>query len=176
MKKKITCLIVLIVCVVGTVFYWNRFFDYLAVSTPNGYSQEPIEKSIKRMERSDFFASLVFDKRRRDALYMTNAIIKYMAYIDAGKTDEAYMEYIKAIYFLSREDIAICKYNKGSLKEYVEALKRVNEKGLLTLAQGFKEVDARYLFSISPEGRARQAKEDKEIEAMLKKLKDGKDL
>ncbi|MEI7946029.1 MAG: hypothetical protein WCJ02_05010 [bacterium] len=169
MKKKHLLYLVIIGCLVVTGFYWNRHFEYVAVSTLNGYSKEPPEKVIKLLERSDLFAFLVFDKRRRNGILMDNAIIRHKVYYCDGKSEAADLEYTKIRNYTS---IALaCDSNKVLIQEEVESPKSVKQEQFLNLARAYEERDKRYLFNISPEGLKQQKEGEEELKKVLKELK-----
>jgi hypothetical protein len=141
----------------------------MAVSTFKGYSKEPSEKIIKLLERSDFIAYLVFDKRRRNAILMDNAIIRHKVYYCDGKPEAADLEYAKILNHLSKEHAYYSK--EVSKKEEVDFTKSERQEQLLNLARAYEEGDKRYLFNISPEGLKQQKEGEEELNKILKELK-----
>jgi hypothetical protein len=169
MKKKYLWYLAILGCLMVTWFYWNRIFDHMAVSTLNGYSKDPPKKVIKLLERSDFYASLVFYKRRRNGILTDNAIIRHKVYYCDGKSEAADLEYTKILKFMSIEQAY--DSNNVSIKAKVEQSKSTKQEQLLNLARDFEEGDKRYLFNISPEGLKQQKEGEEELNKILKELK-----
>jgi hypothetical protein len=170
MKKKHLLHLAIFGCLIVMSFYWNSFFDSMAYSTLRGYSKEPSENVVKLLSRSDFIASLLFDRPRRNAILKEHAIIRYKIYYCDGKLELADLEYTKIMNYV--EIGRSFDTPSNSLRQnQVVVPKNVCIENILDLANAFEEGDKRYLFNISPEGLKQQKEKEETVKEIIKELK-----
>jgi len=169
-KKKHLLYLAILGCIIATSFYWNSFFDSMAYSTLRGYSKEPSDNVLKLLSRSDFFASLVFDRPRRNAILKEHAIIKYKIYYCDGKFSLADLEYSKIMNYVSIGR-SFDNQSNSLRQDQVAVPKNVCIENILDLANAFEESDKRYLFNTSPEGLKHQKEEEEKVNKIIKELK-----